>query len=76
MSGVRHILGKTEVEIAERKRICHHNRRKHVIVAGERCLVVHDGPHGAGKNYCRECAASILNVAQQDLTQLREALSV
>ena len=62
------------VEIAKRQRICHHNRRKHEVLAGDRCLVLKDAASGGSKNYCMECATAILDRAQEDLDDLRHEL--
>jgi hypothetical protein len=75
MAKVRQLFNAVSVEVAQRRRICHHNRRKHSIAAGDRCLVVKDPATGGGKNYCHGCAIDILDRAQADLDELRHQLS-
>ena len=75
MAKVRQLLGRATIETAQRRRICHRNRTKHLIAAGENCLVVVDsGGTGASKNYCALCAAAMLDCAQADLDDLRSGL--
>jgi hypothetical protein len=62
------------VEVAKRQRICHHNRKKHAISAGEPCLVITDSNSGGKKNYCVECATAMLDRVDQDVSDMREAL--
>jgi hypothetical protein len=64
------------VETAARKRICHHNRKKHEITGGTECLVVKDPASGGSRNYCPECAAEILDRAEEDISALRAQLSL
>jgi hypothetical protein len=73
MAKVRQLFNNVSVETAKKKRICHHNRRKHEVLGGERCLVIKD-PSGGKKNYCVECATGILDRAQDDLDDLRGTL--
>jgi hypothetical protein len=75
MAKVRQLFNMASVETAKRRRICHHNRRKHSIAAGDRCLVLKDPSSGASKNYCVECAAQIFDRADADLAALRGALT-
>jgi hypothetical protein len=72
---VRQLFNAASVEVAKRRRICHRNRRKHSIAAGERCLVLKDPGTGGTKNYCHQCAGEILDRAQGDLDDLRHQLS-
>ena len=74
MAPVKKLLGHAVLEIAERQRICHRNRRKHAILKGEACLVVQSGRFER-KNYCRECAVPMLERAAEDLGGLRAALA-
>jgi len=74
MAQVKNLLVHAVLEVAERQRICHRNRRKHRILKGEPCLVVHSGRFES-KNYCRECALPMLEKAQEDLGGLRAALA-
>ena len=71
MAKVRQLFNAANIETAKRKRICHHNRRKHQVLAGEKCLVLRDATSGGSKNYCVECATAILDRAQDDLNDLR-----
>jgi hypothetical protein len=74
MAQVKRILLHIAVELAERKRTCHRNRRKHIITKGTAHLAIFEGPRGTRRNYCPECAGPILNLAQADLTGLIRAL--
>jgi hypothetical protein len=74
MAKIRQLFNAATVEIAKRQRICHHNRKKHAIVAGERCLVLKDASAGGSKNYCIACASEILDQATVDLQLLRGQL--
>lgn len=74
MPQVRRILGACTVETAQRCRICHRDRRNHVIQKGTTCLVIKDTGGGA-KNYCPQCALAILDQAADDLRALRAQLS-
>jgi hypothetical protein len=70
MAQIKKLLSHAVLEVAERLRVCHRNRRKHKIVKGETCLVVRSGRFES-KNYCRECALPMLEKAQEDLGGLR-----
>jgi hypothetical protein len=72
---IKQVLNLVAVEEAKRKRICHRNRKKHVISGGERCLVVRDPASGGKRNYCVECGNEILDVAADDLHALRTGLN-
>ncbi|MEJ7774635.1 MAG: hypothetical protein WKF72_07460 [Nocardioidaceae bacterium] len=74
MAKVRQLFNNVSIETAKRKRICHHNRAKHQVAAGERCIVVRDATNNASKNYCVACGTAILDRAQQDLNDLRREL--
>jgi hypothetical protein len=67
---VRQLFNNIAVETAKQKRLCHHNRGKHSIAKGERCLTI-KGTDGGKKNYCVECATDILDRADTDLAQIR-----
>jgi hypothetical protein len=71
---VRQLFNRIDVETAKRVRICHHNRRKHSIAKGDRCLVINEAD-GSKKNYCVECATDILDRADEDLVELRDELT-
>ena len=60
MRAPRDVLKHVCVEIAERRRKCHRDK-KHSISKGEKCLVVAEGSFGGAKNYCTQCAAPILS---------------
>ena len=75
MAKTRQLFNTAAIDTAKRRRICHHNRKKHSIAAGERCLVLKDPASGAGKNYCSECAERILDRAELDLAALRNELT-
>jgi hypothetical protein len=71
MAKVRQLFNAATVEAAKRQRICHHNRKKHAITMGQRCLILKDGQGGGSRNYCIACATEILDQAKVDLDVLR-----
>lgn len=75
MAKVRRVLGACSIETARRRRLCHRNRRKHSIPMGTSCLVIKDPVSGGSKNYCPECAMEILDMAADDLEELRQAFA-
>ena len=74
MAKVRQLLNAATVETAKGRRICHHNRKRHEVLVGERCLVLKDPTSGGSKNYCVECGTAILDRCQEDLDDLRDEL--
>lgn len=68
MAAVKNVLKHLSTEVAGRKRKCFHTK-KHQILKGETCLVVRDGPQSQS-TYCAACAADILAMANQSLTDL------
>lgn len=74
MAKVRQLFNAVSVEVARRERICHHNRNKHSIVKGGRCLVIKE-PNGGYKNYCVDCGTEILDRAGIDLASIRNGLA-
>ncbi|MCR4338647.1 MAG: hypothetical protein NUW01_02045 [Gemmatimonadaceae bacterium] len=70
MAQIRSLLKDACIEIAERKRTCHRNRKGHSIAKGEPCLVIIE-ELGNKKNYCTTCAAQILAKVEADLGALR-----
>jgi hypothetical protein len=75
MPQIRRVLGACTVEIAQRCRICHRDRRNHSIQKGTPCLVIKDAASGGTKNYCPQCALAILDLAADDLQALRGRLA-
>ncbi len=75
MAVIKSLLIRLEIETASKKRICHRNRKKHSIGAGEVCLVTIDDM-GGKKNYCKICYAEMLNKAQANLDELRVQLLI
>jgi len=74
MAIVRDIIAHVEVETASKVRICHHNRKKHKITKGEKCLAIY-APDGGRKNYCLEsCAQDILVKAKTKLLAMERQL--
>lgn len=71
MPKTREILGHVSVQIAGKKRKCARNPSKHSISKGQPCLVIKGGTYNAEKSYCGECAADILDLADEQLKQLR-----
>jgi hypothetical protein len=74
MPKVRRVLGACTVEIAQRRRACSRDRKNHSIPKGTACLVIKNASAGA-KNYCPQCALTILDQAADDLETLRASLS-
>lgn len=74
MAKVRQLFNAASVETAKRRRICHHNRKNHAILSGEKCLVLTETGLAGSKNYCTECGTAILDRAQKDLDDLRKEL--
>jgi hypothetical protein len=75
MPKVRRVLGACTVEIAQRRRICHRDRKNHSIPKGAACLVIKDAASAGSKSYCPQCALAILDQAADDLQALRARLS-
>lgn len=75
MPQVRRVLGACGIETAQRRRVCHRDRKRHSIERGTPCLVVKDPVSGGSKNYCPECAMAILDQAADDLQTLRDGLA-
>jgi hypothetical protein len=74
MAKVRRVLNTVTIEVAQRKRICHHNRKHHSIEKGTSCLVIKDASGEGQKNYCLTCGLEILGQAADDLASLRSSL--
>lgn len=68
MAAVKNILKHVSAEVARRRRKCY-RKKAHVILKGEPCLVVHDGPQSQ-TTYCAECASEILTKADLSLAYL------
>ena len=73
MAAVRDIIAHIAVEAAQRRRICHHNRKQHGVTAGQSCLVIADA-QGGKKNYCKECAIDILAKAKVKISALEREI--
>jgi hypothetical protein len=74
MAKVRHVLGTVRIEVAQRKRICYHDRKHHSIEKGATCLVIKESSGEGQKNYCVTCGLEILDQAADDLAMLRSSL--
>ena len=74
MPAVKDILKHVTTQVAGRRRKCYRQPRTHVILKGELCLVVKDGPQSQ-RTYCGFCAAEILDLALNRLTDLTETMS-
>jgi hypothetical protein len=74
MAKVRRVLNAVRTEVAQRKRICHHDRKHHSIEKGTTCLVVREASGEGQKNYCVTCGLEILDQAADDLASLRSSL--
>lgn len=73
MAKVRRVLGAVTIEVAQRRRICYHDRKHHSIERGEACLVIKE-PSNGQKNYCVTCGMEILDRAADDIAALRKGL--
>ena len=69
MAAVKNILKHVSTETAGRRRKCY-RKSSHVILKGEPCLVVRDGPQNH-TTYCTLCASEILDKANTGLADLR-----
>lgn len=67
MPKLKRLLVSACFETAQRRRHCSRNQ-EHVICQGDKCLVVKENM--SKNNYCMECAALILQKAQEELNQL------
>ncbi|MBE9566392.1 MAG: hypothetical protein IMF16_06560 [Proteobacteria bacterium] len=72
MPRLKSILKRHQVEVAERKRTCKHNRSRK-IARGEPCLVVFDDER-ARFCYSREVALGMIAEARKALTVIEDAL--
>lgn len=68
MAAVKNILKHVSAEVAGRRRKCY-RKKTHVILKGEPCLVVRDGPQSQ-TTYCTLCASEILAKADELLADL------
>lgn len=75
MPQIRRILATCSIETAQRRRVCHRDRKHHSIERDTPCLVIKDPVSGGAKNYCQTCALAILDQAADDLKALRDELS-
>ena len=75
MAKVTQILRTASIETAVRRRVCHHNKKKHSVPAGTKCLVIKDSASGSRKNYCPQCADEIFASVDVDLATLRAQLA-
>lgn len=69
MPAIKNVMKHLSTEVAGRRRKCYRQPAKHAILKGELCLVVKDGPQ-SHRTYCGTCAAQILSLAQDHLTDL------
>lgn len=73
MPAVKDVMRHVTIEVAGRQRKCYRHPRKHLIMKGERCLVVAAGPQDRS-TYCVECAWEILQLAQRRLDNLSQRI--
>lgn len=76
MAQARDILIHVDVEVAEKRRKCHHSRGKHSIAQGTPCLTVRHPSYNSHKNYCPQCAAPIIAAARARLDQMAQAVGL
>lgn len=75
MPQLKNVLKHVTIETASRRRRCHRNEA-HAIQKGQPCLVVREGEYNSGRNYCPECAAPMLNLAEEAIEHLRQGLDL
>lgn len=73
MAAIKNILKHVDTEVAGKKRKCY-RKQTHVILKGQKCLVVRDGPQSQ-TTYCALCAAEILARAEVVLTDLHASFA-
>ena len=69
MAAVKNILKHVSAEVTGRRRKCS-RKKAHVILKGDPCLVVRDGPQSQ-RTYCTVCASEILTKADVSLADLQ-----
>ena len=74
MATIRNILRHVRLEIAKKRRRCHH-KAAHKITKGTVCLVVVD-ERGGKNNYCSECAKPMLDAVTHQLTAFAVGLGI
>lgn len=67
MAQYKSLLKRYEIQVAQRRRKCKHNRA-HVICAGEKCLVVYEGQIGRFP-YCMECASEMFKETRERISE-------
>lgn len=73
MPKLKRLLVSACFETAQRRRQCSRNKG-HKIFQGDRCLVIKENM--TKHNYCMECAALILQKAQEELGRLMGELEI
>ncbi len=73
MAAVKNILKHVSSDVAGRRRKCY-RKDTHVILKGDPCLVVRDGPQNQS-TYCTVCASDILAKASEALGDLQRRLT-
>lgn len=73
MAAVKNILKHASAETAGRRRKCY-RKNTHVILKGDPCLVIRDGPQSR-TTYCTVCASEILAKADRSLADLHARLT-
>ncbi len=74
MSKTRDVLVHVSVDVAVKKRKCHHSS-KHRIGSGQRHLLIRNDGGLGSKNYCVECASVILKAANDRLAAIISELN-
>lgn len=75
MAAIKNVLRGLSTEVAGRRRKCYRRPKKHVILKGEICMVVREGPQKAS-TYCALCAAEILELAGDRLAEIRDEMGM
>ncbi len=73
MKAPRDILKHVSVEIAKAPRKCYRDKN-HLVLRGQRCLVIKEASFGGSKNYCCPCATEILSAADAKRAALEHEL--
>ncbi len=75
MAQTKNILKHVLVETASARRKCYHKPNVHSITMGQPCLVVVDTASRARRNYCVICAGAIIELGENQIREMKQALS-
>lgn len=76
MAKMKNLILKCQIETAQRKHYCKHNK-KHIISRGELRLAITLNDGRATKiYYCKECALKMIEQAKLDLCRLESCIKL